>query len=100
MVRVTDNTYHIFHGSLVIIIDDNGTVQVENPSSVLAAPLTLEPAYDHFVRFLIVGPEPDFSTRHEPMRQLAFDEVSTEVLAPYYDTWEEPFHTFQIHPVA
>ena len=99
MVRATDNTYYIKYGGLVLIIADNGTVQVGDADDVLAVPLTVEPAYDHFGRFLIVGPEPDYTNRHEPMRQLAFDELSTEVLAPYYDTWEEPFHTFQIHPV-
>lgn len=100
MVRVTDNTYYITNSGLVLIIDDDGTLRMGGTTELYAAPLMVQPAYDHFGRFLIVGPEPDFSTRHEPMRQLAFDEVSTEVLAPYYDTWEEPFHTFQIHPVA
>ena len=99
MVRVTDNTYHIKNNGLVLIIDDNGTLRMGNVGEQYAAPLTVQPAYDHFGRFLIVGPEPDYTNRHEPMRQLAFDELSTEVLAPYYDTWEEPFHTFQIHPV-
>ena len=99
MVRVTDNTYRITNSGLVLIIDDNGTIRMGQPNDAYAAPLTVQPAYDHFGRFLIVGPEPDFGIRHEPMRQLAFDEVSTEVLAPYYDTWEEPFHTFQIHPI-
>lgn len=98
--RVADNTYHIMQARRVVVIGDDGFVRMGQVTDLDAAPLRIEAAYDHYGRFLIIGPEPDNRVRFEPTRQLAYDEWSDDLTAPYYDTWEEPFHTFQLHPVS
>ena len=97
--RMADNTCYIMQARRVLVIGDDGFVRMGQVTDLDAAPLRIEAAYDHYGRFLIIGPEPDNRVRFEPTRQLAFDEWSDDLNAPYYDTWEEPFHTFQIHPV-
>ena len=53
-----------------------------------------EPAYDNLGRFLFI------TVGSSPVRQLVYAESGSGVTAPFYDDWEETFHTFQIVPAS
>jgi len=55
---------------------------------------TTEPAFDNLGRFLFI------TAGSSAVRQLVYAEVGSGVSAPFYDGWEEIFHTFQISPVS
>jgi len=75
-----------------IVISSGAVKAVANASA--SDCFTTEPAYDNLGRFLFI------TAGSSAVRQLAYAEAGSGVSAPFYDGWEETFHTFQVTPAS